>query len=84
MAPGQNYFKCNICTKANILRKKKESIYSLIPMSYMEPIGHDLAQLKRKEKETQKKLSKTKNVIIFLFFHCFYFLAFVEILASIR
>ena len=40
-------------------------------MSYMETIGHDLAQLKGKEKETQKKLSKTKNVIIFSIFSLF-------------
>ena len=69
--------------KANLLRKRKEYT-SLILMSYMETIWHDLAKLEQEETETHRWSFLKLTISSFVFFLCFYFLAFMDFLASFR
>ena len=52
-------------------------------MSYMGSLSVDLAKLEEEGKKDKGKLSKTNHLINVLLL-CFYFLAFMEILALIR
>ena len=83
LAPGESCITCILCTKGKSLKDKERIHYSVIFMSYMGTLWDDLAKLEQEEKKTQRKLCKTIHLIIFPFL-CFYFLAFMGILALIR
>ena len=55
-----------MCKKGKSLKQKKKYT-SVILMSYMGTLWHDLAKLEQEEKETQRKLFKTDHLIISLF-----------------
>ena len=63
LAPGQNCITCIICTKGKSLKEKER-----VQCSYTHELhGNFMAKLEQEEKETQKKLSKTKHLLILLF-----------------
>ena len=73
MAPGQNFFTCNICTKGKYLMEKERTHYNLILISYMGTIIHDLVTYwNTKKRDTQNKASKSNHLIIFPFSSSFF------------
>ena len=62
--------------------KEKERIHML--MSYMGSLSHNLAKLEHEEKKIHRRSFLKLTISSFLIFLCFYFFAFMEILASIR